>query len=85
MTESDNQDIEQLSFEEALKKLEGIVDDLEGGDVSLADSIATFERGSALKKHCEKTLRNAEMKVEEIVQRPDGSVETKPLDYEDDF
>lgn len=83
MIEKDNEEIENLSFEAALLKLEAIVDDLERGDVSLADSIATFEHGSALKKHCEKALRNAEMKVEEIVQKSDGSVTTKRLIFDD--
>lgn len=83
MTEFSQEDIENLSFEAALEKLENIVDDLERGDVSLADSIATFEHGSALKKHCEKTLREAELKVEEIVQRNDGSVTTKSLNFDD--
>lgn len=83
MTEFSQEEIENLSFEAALEKLENIVDDLERGDVSLADSIATFEHGSALKKHCEKTLREAELKVEEIVQRSDGSVTTKALIFDD--
>ena len=83
MTEFSQEEIENLSFEAALEKLENIVDDLERGDVSLADSIATFEHGSALKKHCEKTLREAELKVEEIVQRNDGSVTTKALIFDD--
>ena len=83
MSEVNSEEIENLSFEAALEQLERIVDDLERGDVSLADSIATFEHGSALKKHCEKTLKNAEMKVEEIVQKSDGSVTTKPLEFGD--
>lgn len=83
MAEFSQEEIENLSFEAALEKLENIVDDLERGDVSLAASIATFEHGSALKKHCEKTLKAAELKVEEIVQKNDGSVTTKSLNFDD--
>lgn len=65
-------DIEQLSFERALKELEAIVGRLERGDVELEESIAIYERGDALKAHCDRLLRQAEAKVERLTFGPDG-------------
>jgi exodeoxyribonuclease VII small subunit len=59
--------IEALSFEGALKELEAIVSRLEQGEVDLEDSIALYERGQALKYHCEKKLKSAEGRLEKIV------------------
>ena len=59
--------IEELSFEGALKELEVIVSLLEQGEVDLEDSIALYERGQALKIHCEKKLKSAETRLEKIV------------------
>ena len=55
-----------LSFEEALKELEEIVNSLDRGDVSLEAAIEAYERGSILKDQCEKRLKEAKMKVEKI-------------------
>jgi exodeoxyribonuclease VII small subunit len=52
--------------------LEGIVQKLESGDVPLEDSIVIYERGEALKNHCEKKLQTAETKVEKIIVGPEG-------------
>ena len=59
--------IEELSFEGALRELEAIVSRLEQGEVDLEDSIALYERGQALKSHCEKKLKSAEGRLEKIV------------------
>lgn len=72
-SESPKPPIEQMSFESALKELEAIVSRLEQGDVDLEDSIALYERGQALKAHCEQKLRSAESRLEKIVQGPKGS------------
>ncbi len=64
--------IEELSFEGALKELEAIVARLEQGEVDLEDSIALYERGQALKTHCEKKLKSAEGRLEKIVLGEDG-------------
>lgn len=69
--------IETMSFEAALAELEGIVQQLESGDVELEKSIAIYERGAALKAHCEKKLREAELKVEKIVLDDNGQVGTE--------
>lgn len=76
-------DIEALSFEKALAQLEEIVARLESGKVDLEQSIAIYERGEALKAHCEKQLRNAEARIEKITLKPDGTPSgTAPLDVE---
>jgi len=62
-----------ISFEEALRELETIVASLERGDVSLDDAIAAFERGTALKAHCQARLEEARMKVEQIRLPGDGA------------
>ncbi|WP_455481045.1 exodeoxyribonuclease VII small subunit [Bartonella sp. B12(2025)] len=76
-------DVTALSFEEALKQLEVIVENLERGDVPLEQSIEIYERGESLKKHCEKLLKMAEVKVEKIQLSEGGSpVGTELLDSE---
>jgi exodeoxyribonuclease VII small subunit len=72
--------IEALSFEAALKELEGIVTRLEQGEVDLEDSINLYERGQALKAHCEKKLKSAESRLEKIVAGAKGAERTEPLD-----
>jgi exodeoxyribonuclease VII small subunit len=59
-------DIKEMSFEAALKQLETIVGRLERGDVELEESIAIYERGEALKDHCDRLLKQAEAKVERL-------------------
>lgn len=69
--------IKAMSFEEALAELEGVVDRLESGDVPLEQSIALYERGEALRKHCEDRLKAAELRVEKIVG---GGEATEPFE-----
>jgi exodeoxyribonuclease VII small subunit len=79
----DNADIRTMSFEQALDALEKIVDDLERGDVPLDQSIRIYERGEALKKHCDMLLKAAEDKVEKIrLSREGKPVGVEPLDGE---
>ena len=73
-------DIIGLSFEDALKELEGIVQQLERGQVKLDEAISAYERGASLKRHCEQKLAEAKMKVEKIVFSADGSVGSQPAD-----
>jgi exodeoxyribonuclease VII small subunit len=65
-------EIAALPFERALAELEDIVTRLERGSVALEESIAIYERGEALKKHCETLLRSAEMRIEKITLGTDG-------------
>ena len=74
-------DIAKLPFEAALAELEAIVEKLEKGAVALEESITIYERGEALKAHCDKLLRNAEMRIEKITLGADGKpTGTGPLD-----
>ena len=73
-------DVGSLSFEAALKQLEEIVTKLERGDVPLEESIAIYERGEALKKHCEALLARAEERVEKIRSQEGKAIGLEPLD-----
>ena len=74
-------DVASLTFEAALSELEDIVRQLEGGRVPLEQSIAIYERGEVLKRHCESLLKRAEARIERITLGPDGRpTGTAPLD-----
>lgn len=73
------QTIEKLSFEEALGELESLVRRLEEGKCPLDEAIKTFERGIGLKNHCDTKLKNARLKVEQILENSAGSVSMKPF------
>jgi exodeoxyribonuclease VII small subunit len=66
-------DIKDMTFERALKELEAIVGRLERGDVELEESIAIYERGEALRDHCDRLLKSAEAKVEKLTLGSDGA------------
>ena len=70
-----------MTFEDALRALEDVVRKLEGGEVPLDDSITLYERGEALRKHCQARLDAAQARIEKIVAGPDGkAVGTQPFD-----
>jgi exodeoxyribonuclease VII small subunit len=75
------EDISALGFEEAMKELEKIVRDLESGQVRLDDAVKAYERGAALKKHCETKLADARAKVEKITGAG-KSLGLEPIDRE---
>ncbi len=76
-------DISKMPFEAALAELEAIVAKLEQGAVALEESIKIYERGEALKAHCDKLLKNAEMRIEKITLGADGKPKgTAPLDVD---
>lgn len=80
---AETSDVTALSFEQAVSELENIVARLERGDVPLDQSIEIYERGEALKKHCESLLNAAEARIEKIrVDRNGKAVGTEPLDRE---
>ena len=75
--------IASLTFEKALEALEQIVNRLERGEVPLAESIEIYERGDALRKHCDALLKQAEARVEKIRIGPGGAPRgSEPLDAE---
>jgi len=74
-------DISGMTFEDALRALEEVVRKLESGEVPLDDSISLYERGEALRKHCQARLDAAQARIERIVAGPDGAaVATQPFD-----
>ncbi len=73
-------DVGGLSFEGALGELEEIVKSLERGDVDLEDSIALYERGQALKSHCEAKLKSAEGRLEKLVLGAGQPVGSESMD-----
>ena len=74
-------DISGLSFEQALAELEKIVAELESGKAELERSIQVYERGAALKAHCETKLKAAQLRVEKIVMGPAGPIGVEPAEF----
>lgn len=74
------QDIAALSFEDAMRELEQIVQQLERGQVRLDEAVGAYERGSLLRRHCEKRLAEAKAKVEKITVGAEGGVAAMPFD-----
>jgi exodeoxyribonuclease VII small subunit len=80
LAEEPNADVKAMSFEAALAELEQIVGKLESGQAPLAESIVIYERGEALKSHCESLLKQAEARIEKITLRGGQAVGVAPLD-----
>lgn len=78
---SESADIATLSFEQALAELEQIVARLESGQAPLEDSIRMYERGAALKAHCEARLDAARLRVEKIVMNAGGAPGAEPAEF----
>jgi exodeoxyribonuclease VII small subunit len=74
------QDVGGMSFEQALAELERIVLDLERGQLDLDAAIQAYERGTALKSHCETKLKEAQLRVDKITVGADGKLALEPLD-----
>ena len=78
---SQEPDIAELSFEQALAELERIVAELESGKAELERSVDVYRRGALLKAHCEAKLRAAQLQVEKIVLGPGGGVGVEPAEF----
>lgn len=74
--------VAQMSFEEALAELEGIVRQLEEGSGKLDDAIQAYERGVVLKQHCESKLQEAQARIEKVVLGSDGTPKADPMDID---
>lgn len=68
------------SFEEAMSRLDAIVEAMESGDVPLADLLAKFEEGSRLLTHCENRLQAAELRIEQLKRQKDGQFTTEAFE-----
>jgi exodeoxyribonuclease VII small subunit len=73
-------DVAAMSFEQALAELERIVQDLERGQLDLEAAIQAYERGTRLKEHCQRKLQEAQLRVERITLKDDGTVRAEPAD-----
>jgi exodeoxyribonuclease VII small subunit len=71
-------------FEEALKKLESIVETMEAGDLPLETLIARYEEGSRLARVCQEKLAEAELKIQQLEKNSAGEMKLKPLDLPED-
>lgn len=67
------QEIQKLSFEEAMAELEAVVRQLETGKIKLDEAVATYERGVALKKLCAEKLKTAQMKIDKLILDKEGN------------
>jgi exodeoxyribonuclease VII small subunit len=74
--------VEELTYEEAFEELQTVVTGLESGELPLEESLALFERGQALSKHCGTLLEEAELKLEELIPNADGGFNEIDLDLE---
>ena len=82
---SDNntkQDINIMTFEDALKSLEEIVSKLDSGEIDLDKAVEAYEMATRLKEHCENKLKEAQLRIEKIEVDKDGELATKVMDIE---
>jgi exodeoxyribonuclease VII small subunit len=73
-----------LPFEEALKKLEGVVETMESDDLPLETLLAKYEEGSRLVKICQEKLAEAELKIQQLEKNAVGEMKLKPVDLSED-
>jgi exodeoxyribonuclease VII small subunit len=83
VTTTTDQAIDALTFDEALAELQHAVAELEAGGQPLEASIALYERGVALQARCEKLLGDAELRVQQLIARAGGALETRDVRPED--
>ena len=69
-----------LDFEKSLAKLENIIEALEDGDLPLNESIKTFEEGVKLTQHCQELLTKAELKIQKLLEKDDGTLDLEDFD-----
>ena len=78
------QEINNLTFEEAMEELENVVRQLESGKIKLDEAVAVYERGIKLKNFCEEKLKSAKSKIDKLVIGKDGSIIGKE-DFDNDI
>jgi exodeoxyribonuclease VII small subunit len=82
MAEKQDPAIDNMSFEEALNELQSLVKALEKGEAKLEEAIRAYERGAALKQHCERKLREAQAKIEKITLTADGGISSESVKFD---
>lgn len=66
-------DVAELTYEQAIEQLEAIIDRIESGEVGLEQSVAEYERGMALRRHCHAILSRAEQRITELTPEDDAA------------
>ena len=84
MTETAAPDIERLAFDDALAELQRVVAELEAGGQPLEAALALYERGVGLQAHCERLIGDAELRVQQLVARAGGALETRDVQIGDE-
>ena len=79
---STTENIKDLTFEAALKELEEIVSQLDTGSIDLDKAVEAYEKGAKLKQHCEKKLKEAQLRIEKIEVDKNGDITTNVMDTE---
>ncbi|HEY5233688.1 MAG TPA: exodeoxyribonuclease VII small subunit [Verrucomicrobiae bacterium] len=79
-----NNPAKNLPFEDALKKLEGVVETMESGDLPLEMLLAKYEEGTKLVKICQEKLSEAELKIQQLEKSGAGEMKLKPLDLSEE-
>lgn len=75
--------IDDLPFDTAFAELRRVIEELEAGGLPLEETIGRVERAAALQRHCEKVLGEAELRVRQLVARPGGGLEARPITPDD--
>ena len=78
------QSSEAMAFEEAVKKLEKIVEEMEGGELPLESMLSRFEEGTRLVKVCQSKLEEAELKIQKLEKNSAGEISVKPVQLTED-
>jgi exodeoxyribonuclease VII small subunit len=81
-TENRESETADLPFEEAIKRLEAIVESMEGQDLPLETLLARYEEGARLAQLCQTKLSEAELKVQQLEKNPKGELSLKPVNSE---
>jgi exodeoxyribonuclease VII small subunit len=76
--------MKDIKFEDALQRLEQIVDQLEAGDLALEESLKVFEEGVALARRCAKYLEEAEKRIELLTKDDAGMLKAEPFEWDKD-
>jgi exodeoxyribonuclease VII small subunit len=76
--------MKEKNFEEALERLEKIVEDLEKGELSLNESLKLFEEGISLSRYLREELDKAEKKIEILLKKEGGEIEKEPFQFEEE-
>ena len=74
----------EVPFEDALKKLEGVVEAMESGDLPLETLLAKYEEGVRLVKACQEKLAEAELKIQQLEKTASGEIKLKPVDFSEE-